>query len=273
MAYNIVNTNSLAQPWSSTTAQTANYTVLAADIDVPVDSTTGPFTVTLPASPTEAETHTVSDVTGGCGGSPVTVAGNGHNIGSSANFNMGEAYCRGTFKYNATKGIWIPAQYTTRAPPLWYSPTRHTTRSAATNTSGNFTVGCQFYANVDLICIGIKFYWIVASSKSVKVSLWDSVGGTRLANVTVTVPSTGVYGGFFATPQALTAYTLYKVTCWQTDGANYTTNTSTVYFTPPGIGGVGVFWNNIKMFIAGDNVPTSTGTTETYSPEPILVYP
>lgn len=255
------------------TAKAANYTVLTTDLDIPVDSTAGSFTVTLPASPSDASRFTITDVTGGCGGFLVTVAGGGHNIGPSSTFGMRDAFASLTVQYNSAHSVWVVIRYTSRQPPLWYSAVRHVTRSAATNASGNGAVGTRFFANDDFTCIGVRFYWIVASSKSVKVSLWDD-SGTRLGSATVTVASTGVCGGFFS-GVSLTAYARYRVSAWQTDGLNYTANSTTPYITGSNNGGVGVFWDTVKLFAnsSGDLVPNTVATSETYGVEPILLYP
>lgn len=263
--------NFAGAPFATQTAKTANYTILSSERDIPVDSSAGVFTVTLPASPGDSQSHTITDVSGACGGYTVTVGGGGANIGGMSSFAMSEAGATLTVKYCAAFTRWLIVGYTTRAPALWYSAARHATRSAATSSAGNFTVGCRFYANIDVNCIGVRFYWIAAASKSVKVSLWDNTG-TRLATATVTVPSTGIYAGFFASV-ALTAYALYRVTCWQTDGANYTNNSSTPYFNPPVLGGAAVFWDLTRLYLAGDAAPTTTAASEVYTSDPILVYP
>jgi len=56
--------------------KTANYTVLTTDYIVLVDSTSGTFTVTLPASPTVGNMYIIKDSTGHCFTNPVSLSAN-----------------------------------------------------------------------------------------------------------------------------------------------------------------------------------------------------
>lgn len=137
------------------------------------------------------------------------------------------------------------------------------------------TVAATFIVTTgNIICTGVRFYWSVSTSKTVKVSLWDS-GTTRLANVSVTVATTGVYEGIFATPQTLTKGSIYRVSAWQTDGANYTaatSNSSTTSFIPirPYFAGHGVSVSFLTDEGAGDAAPTSNDGTVINLLEPIF---
>lgn len=158
--------------------------------------------------------------------------------------------------------------------------------TTTTLNTGNDTVGVQFLVtDSGMACTGVRFYWKVSGSKNVKVSLWDAAN-TRLANTTVTVATTGVYEGFFTTPQTLTIGALYRVSAWQTDGVNYTnttkgdtglnnyvssriTNASTSIAVPY-YAGAGVTIVRLQMFGSGDVTPSSIASNEAYILEPIF---
>lgn len=66
-----------------TSIKTSAYSVGANEV-VPVDSTGGSFTLTLPAFPSSGDRFRVPDVGGSAGTNPITIARNGNNINGAA---------------------------------------------------------------------------------------------------------------------------------------------------------------------------------------------
>lgn len=137
--------------------------------------------------------------------------------------------------------------------------------------SGSFSVGVKFSPRGACVCSGVRFYWVVASSKTVKVTLWTD-GGSSLATATQTVASTGLFEKLFTTPVSLTAGALYRVGAWQDDGANYTkaNGPSLTFPTFPFFTGDMYTLHNHNFFVAGDAMPTTAAVSEVYGVDPIL---
>jgi hypothetical protein len=175
-----------------------------------------------------------------------------------------------------TNDIAIAANLLSATP--WVDITQMSTQLAPTAQSGSDTVGCTFLVGQSgtWTCTGVVFYWVVASgTKSVKCSIWDSAG-TRLANVTVSSVTTGVWTGTFGSPVSLTVNAPYWIGCWQTDASNYVKSTRTtvanLYIPDGGIIGPGILVGNRCMFASGDAKPTSLAATEMYLVQPVLSY-
>lgn len=139
-----------------------------------------------------------------------------------------------------------------------------------TGPPGNFTVGIRFMPTQNVACTGVRFFGATAN-KTVKVTLWTDAGSS-LANTSVSVIATGSYEGTFATPQSLSAGTLYKVSAYQTDTSNYQSTPPNSASLPPRpfYGGGYLTYVTINLISAGDVVPVGLSTTEVYMLEPIL---
>lgn len=145
----------------------------------------------------------------------------------------------------------------------------------ATNRAGNFTTGQQFTVGRNCTCYGIRFYWATAgSAKTIRCTLWSN-GGGALQTVDVAVNASGIYEGYFATPQTgLNAATFYRASIWETGGASYTaiTQASVAAIIPrPSNWGGWLIANAITQNAAGNAIPTATAGTEFYTADPILV--
>lgn len=89
--------------WTGT--KTANYTVTIPDQGVPVDSSGGAITITLPATvPTNGWSTTIKDIGGAVSTNNITISGNGHNIDGSASVVLVTAYSSKTIM--AIGGAW-----------------------------------------------------------------------------------------------------------------------------------------------------------------------
>lgn len=164
-----------------------------------------------------------------------------------------------------------------------YKITGAVTQLATSSASKSQTNALQFVpTQAGVVCSGVRFYWIVATSKTVKCSLWNS-SNTRLANVTVTVASTGTYIGTFSTPQTLTAGSVYRVSVWQDDGTKTTiatlSNSTAGQFIPelanssprPLYAGRGVLYTSAILSGVGDVQPSATVASEIYVLEPVIL--
>jgi hypothetical protein len=69
-----------------------------------ITTLSAPFTVTLPANPTNGDEYVVKDTTGNAAISNVTVSGNGNNIDGSPTFLMSQPYSGATFTF--TNNAW-----------------------------------------------------------------------------------------------------------------------------------------------------------------------
>ena len=141
-------------------------------------------------------------------------------------------------------------------------------------SSGNFTTGTQFHVIVpNVACVGMRFWGVVAGSKTVKCKLY-SAGGSLLASTPITISTTGSYDVYWSTPQALNAFSLYRVCTWQNDGLNYYAYTATAANAPARpfpVSGV-VIYNSIALFLSGDTAPNNAAAAEAYPCEPILAW-
>ena len=145
------------------------------------------------------------------------------------------------------------------------------------SAAGNYTVGVRFHvSDPGISCTGARVYWAVSSTKNVKVCLWDAAN-TLLATVTVAVAATGVVEAVFGTPQTLTAGAAYRISCYQTDGANLSraTSASAVGVVParPFEAGQSLTIQDASLYAAGDAHPAGVSGTDLYLIDPVFAFP
>lgn len=87
--------------------KTSNYVVNVTDKSIPVDTTSGSVTITLPASPSDGESHLISDVGGLAATNNIIVNGNGRNIIGSSTYVITGPYNTLEVAYHAGKNIWV----------------------------------------------------------------------------------------------------------------------------------------------------------------------
>jgi hypothetical protein len=157
------------------------------------------------------------------------------------------------------------------------------------NNAGNQTMGVVFAATqASHFCTGGRFIWM-GGATSIKVSLWDSTG-SRVATVTISVAAAGTYTATFASAVALTAGEAYCISFWDTSAGHY----SSFNGASSGAGHPGDFLPQVAsiggpffeflfsaafagsgtgsifgVFAAGDNLPTSAGSTAWSTIEPM----
>ena len=145
--------------------------------------------------------------------------------------------------------------------------------AAPTGPAGSFTGGIRFFVTRACNCLGVRVWVIVPSSKSHKVSLWNAAG-TRVTSATSVTATSGIYEILFSAAQALTAGTMYRVSCWETLGGTYTkvttaSVTAQLPAQPMWAGGVLVLMER-NWFGAGDVYPNTAAGGEVYPIDPIL---
>jgi hypothetical protein len=91
--------------WLST--KTSNYSVLASDQGIPVDTTSGAITITLPSSPIDGERHLIADVSGTANTNNISVSGNGHTIVGLSTYIMTGQYNVLEVTYHLGKTVWM----------------------------------------------------------------------------------------------------------------------------------------------------------------------
>jgi len=86
----------------SVTSVSANYTVLSSNHTIAV-TTSGAFTITLPATPTTGQFFVIKDVSGNAGTNNITVSGNGNNIDGAATSVISTNYGRLRVQYTGSR--------------------------------------------------------------------------------------------------------------------------------------------------------------------------
>ncbi len=163
---------------------------------------------------------------------------------------------------------------------LWWSPVDYFVASggAPALVAGNFTVGTGFQVNTTQIVTGVRFYWPGAPAVTIRCKLWNGAG-VEMASVDVATSGAGKYSGAFASAQSLAVIASltqrYKVSIWETTGANYTrwggSVSPAIYPALPNYGSQGMFWKTFAQFAAGNAHPGGDNTgVEWFPVEPIF---
>lgn len=138
--------------------------------------------------------------------------------------------------------------------------------------SGPTTVGGRFFLAVASKVTGANFWWDSGAviPTSVKCSLWDVDGATRVASVTISPVVQGINACIFASPPTVLPYHRYEITMFA-GAAGYSYYTSAdgqvlpVFPLPGGLNFVWLQWNR---WSGGDQIPDSNAVTERYPIEP-----
>jgi hypothetical protein len=89
-------------------------------------------------------------------------------------------------------------------------------------TGGSYTVGIAFLpARSGQSCVGVRFYWPEAATRTVRCSLFAIGGGAALKTADVTTSGSAGYFSATFTGESLTAGTAYLVGIWETSGTVY----------------------------------------------------
>lgn len=134
---------------------------------------------------------------------------------------------------------------------------------------GDFTVGVRFVLSRTRLVSGVRFAWEEAGAATVRAKLWH--GAVELARADVAVGESGVYVVEFAAPVLAPANMLLSVSIYETTGAAYVRSTGEPALMQSGDLQFGeVTKGAANVFSAGDAVPVSASSGETYWVEPVF---
>lgn len=85
---------------------TSNTTITAGQSPVYLDSHPGAFTVTLPATPTDKQTHLFQDVVGEANVNNILINGNGNQIVGLASINIQKSLEKIKLRWSAASTMW-----------------------------------------------------------------------------------------------------------------------------------------------------------------------
>lgn len=153
--------------------------------------------------------------------------------------------------------------------------------AAPASVASDFTGGTAFMPRRSgQTCTGVRVLHNVASSQTLKLSLYPGAGGAALATVNVSASAAGIYEGTFASPVALSAGTVYIAASW-----NAAYQPSYYTLTSPIAGSQTILWTiaagpitfrdfllvNWAMAVAGDNNPNGFASSpNVYMIEPLI---
>ncbi len=146
--------------------------------------------------------------------------------------------------------------------------------------AGNNSRGMSFSPLTTQQIIGAKFYSNSATSRNIKLSLWDHAN-TRVANETVVVNSTGVQTVTFSSPYTTLSTDLgkiFKLSVWDTGGVGASTigyittaNWGSTRLPPKNVPlNPGLIYRTNAFYngLTGDLVPNTEDTASIYLIEP-----
>lgn len=149
---------------------------------------------------------------------------------------MTREFVQATVAAMLSSGFLVSA--TSRRPLAFVSEVEYAFNCGANYTSSfatSLTSGSTILATKGHMTLaGLRFWWDGSASSVVRLSVWDSVGTTRLAYVDVGVNIAGTYEGFFPAPVTLTPFREYRISKrdqltvhnWLATGANITAQTN-----------------------------------------------
>ncbi len=110
-------------------------TMTASDHVVSIGTIAAPFTINLPASPTNGDTYIIKDANGSAGTFNITVSGNGVNIdGGFASIVIMTNFTQAMFTYNGT--TWISSLTNNVSPNAGYTSVVNVPSGGSTNVTG-----------------------------------------------------------------------------------------------------------------------------------------
>jgi hypothetical protein len=152
------------------------------------------------------------------------------------------------------------------------TPRSEWTSAAMYLGSGATTAGGRFFVTVANKVTGARFWWDHTSTipASVRCSLYDVDGATRIAFVDVAPIVHGINSCTFATPPTVQPYHRYEITTYAgAAGYSYFTTSSDPQVVPSlPLQGINFVWLSWSRWKSGDGLPDSNATTEKYPIEP-----
>lgn len=287
----------------------ADHTVQADEKLIRYTSLSTDRTVTLPAPSAfnKFREYIVKDESGDCSGyATITIQAASGDIDGAADYVLDSSYAYAAL-YNDGTDWWIfravgggASSFTPTSsdtlenktineddqtalalkPRVVLSEAELGTVATVTNTGSSNTVGTTFVTGRSgMSNVGLRFYWDGSGSKTIKCSLW-SAGGSRLKTVDVAVTAAGVYTATWASAQALTAFTEYRLSVWVNDGSAFlyvsAANLSTLTGATLLIADFNSktlaqgYWRYQGCYASGDNFPNTNDATDLYLVDPVF---
>ena len=141
--------------------------------------------------------------------------------------------------------------------------------------AGDFTFGLGYNFMRPVTITAVKLFCAWAATKSVKIRIHNLTDAASVYTETFTGLSSGMNTLVLATPQAITSLAkTYIVSAYETTGGVYAGYLGDVllngpFATFPWVAGPAAIMRN-SYYVAGDNVPTTTGSADLPSCEPIF---
>ena len=136
--------------------------------------------------------------------------------------------------------------------------------------AGNYTVGSSYRMLRVRTINGIRFNWNSNAAATLRVVLWNNTTNSVIAEKTISTTIAGIHEVIFDTP-VTSDLTGTDITCsvYETTGTTYCANNSATLLTLIKMS------EDIRavsrvLYSAGNNRPTTSAVTETYTVEPIL---
>ena len=148
--------------------------------------------------------------------------------------------------------------------------------SPSMGSFASFTQGVSIMPVRERTVLGARFWCDLVAPTDFKASLWESGGGSRVADGTATIPiGVGVYDVLFSTPYVITASdvgTEFRLSLYHVSGTAYPRATTTGGFLPsiPFIAADIYIQSSFNLFASGDAYPSSVSGSEFYMIEPIF---
>lgn len=144
-------------------------------------------------------------------------------------------------------------------------------RAQVGDDAASYSYGDLFVpVRAGLVVTGTRFFWPGGhGALTIKTTLW-TFAGSSMASSNVSVNAAGVYAATFGSPQALTAWTPYFVSTWETSGAHAVK----LVDVPTATGGVMAeadttltiqwpgYYRKYSYYHAGDGAPSAGDVTE-----------
>jgi hypothetical protein len=144
----------------------------------------------------------------------------------------------------------------------------------STPIAGDYTVGTLFFPlRSGQTCTGVRCYWTGTSVVSLKMQIWEIVGGTYTSKANVTVAtsgSAGYFSGTFGSAVALDPKLRYAASLYETTGAVYQNYNTRQSCLPINLRLRDIFYLQ-HYYGAGDAAPNAADVdTRLYALEPLV---
>jgi hypothetical protein len=151
----------------------------------------------------------------------------------------------------------------------------HGSGSTSMGSSASFTQAVSIAPLRELTMTGLRFWCNFPSPTDMKASLWESTGGSRVADGTATIAAAdGFYVVSFSTPYTITSSDVgseFRLSLYHVSGTSYPRATTAGGFMPtiPFVANTYI-QSSYNLFGSGDAYPTSVAGSDLYIIEPVF---